>query len=125
MQIRVLLSIKPEFAEMIFNGTKRYEFRRQLFRNSDVTCVVVYASSPIQKVIGEFEVAEIISLSPNRLWKSTKKYSGISKKFFEDYFHGKQLGHAIKIKKAKRYRRPLDLNETFDIVHPPQSFAYI
>ncbi len=27
--------------------------------------------------------------------------------------------------KAKRYRRPLDLNETFDIIHPPQSFAYI
>jgi predicted transcriptional regulator len=78
---------------------------------SNLTLLAI-PSSPIQKVIGEFEVAEIISLSPHHLWESTKKYSGISKKFFEGYFRGKQVGHAIKIKKAKRYRRPLDLNET-------------
>lgn len=26
--MKVLLSIKPEFADEIFNGTKRYEYRR-------------------------------------------------------------------------------------------------
>lgn len=125
MQTRVLLSIKPEFAEKIFNGTKKYEFRRQLFRSGSVTSVVVYASSPVQKVIGEFEVDEIISLSPRRLWELTKEFSGISKQLFSEYFQGKLIGHAIKVKKAKRYRQPLDLMEAFDITHPPQSFAYI
>ena len=32
----VLLSIKPEFAEKIFDGTKKYEFRKSIFKNADV-----------------------------------------------------------------------------------------
>ena len=31
--MKVLLSIKPEFAEKIFNGTKKYEFRKSIFKN--------------------------------------------------------------------------------------------
>ena len=37
----VLLSIKPEFAEKIFNGTKKFEFRKSIFKNTDVKKVVV------------------------------------------------------------------------------------
>ena len=31
--MKVLLSIKPEFAEKILNGTKRFEFRKGIFKN--------------------------------------------------------------------------------------------
>jgi predicted transcriptional regulator len=32
---------------------KKYEFRKVVFKNPKVKTVVVYASSPVQKVIGE------------------------------------------------------------------------
>lgn len=51
-----LLSIKPEFANKIFDGTKKFEFRKSIFKNKDVTTVVVYVSSTIEKIIGEFEI---------------------------------------------------------------------
>ena len=38
--MKVLLSIKPEFAEKIFNGTKKYEFRKSIFKNKDVDKVI-------------------------------------------------------------------------------------
>ena len=53
--MKVILSIKPEFANKIFNGTKKFEFRRTLFKKKEVKKIVVYASAPISKVIGEFE----------------------------------------------------------------------
>ena len=84
--MKVLLSIKPEFAEKIFDGTKRYEFRRSIFKEENITKVIVYASSPLQQVIGEFEIADIFSLNPKALWKKTKRYSGISEKYFFNYF---------------------------------------
>ena len=59
--MKVLLSIKPEYAEKIFEGTKKYEFRRSVFKNRNVKTVVVYASSPVQKVIGEFDIEHIIN----------------------------------------------------------------
>ena len=56
----VLLSIKPEYVDAIFAGSKHYEFRRRIFANRDIERIIVYASSPVQRVVGEFEIDEII-----------------------------------------------------------------
>lgn len=122
--MRVLLSIKPEFAFKIFDGTKKYEFRKVIFKNPDITTVVVYASSPVQQVIGEFEIDDIISYTPKALWKKTKKYSGISEDFFYQYFADRKIAHAIKIKKAIKYKKPLSIREDFNVI-PPQSYVYL
>jgi predicted transcriptional regulator len=123
--MKVLLSIKPEFAEKIFNGTKRVEFRRIIYRSDKITSIVVYASSPVQKIVGEFEVDEVLSGSPEYLWYETSKDAGISKTHFDQYFADKGIGYAIRIKSVKRYRDPLCLKLDFNISHPPQSFQYL
>lgn len=122
--MKVLLSIKPEFAEKIFSGTKKYEFRRSVFKNQQVKTVVVYASSPVQRVIGEFEIDSIINEDLDLLWDRTKEHSGITEDFFFDYFVNKEKGFAIKIKKALRYPQPLSLKDDFN-ANPPQSFMYL
>lgn len=122
--MRVLLSIKPEFAEMIFAGTKKFEFRRKVFRNPDVRTVVVYASAPIKKVIGEFEIDNIINDQLDALWEQTKKHAGIDEAYFFDYFSNKDTGYAIKIKKTKKYKKALCLRKDFNTT-PPQSFMYL
>ncbi len=122
--MRVLLSIKPEFAEMIFSGTKKFEFRRTVFKNPEVKTVVVYASSPVQKVIGEFEIEAIIKDELESLWERTKEYAGISRHFFLRYFSDRVFGYAIQIKKAHKYRQMLCLQKDFGAT-PPQSFIYL
>lgn len=122
--MKVLLSIKPEFAEKIFNGTKKFEFRRSIFKNQEIRKIVVYASSPVQKVIGEFEIDHIISLHPESLWAKTCKGSGITQDYFFEYFSDKEIGHAIKVKNIKRYKKPLCIREDFNAI-PPQSFLYL
>lgn len=122
--MRVLISIKPEFASKIFDGTKKYEFRRSIFKNINIKNVVVYASSPTQKVIGEFEIECIINTGVEALWNETKEHSGITEEYFMKYFMGKEEGFAIKIKKVKRYSKPLCIKADFQAT-PPQSFMYI
>lgn len=122
--MNVLLSIKPEYAEKILHGEKKYEFRRTIFKSNSVSKVIIYASSPIQKIIGEFEIESILTLSLCDLWEKTMRYSGIDKEFYDNYFSGKDEGHAIKIRKPKRYTEYLDLDE-YDIKQAPQSFVYI
>ena len=122
--MKVLLSIKPKYAEMILNGEKQYEFRRTIFKSPSVKKVVIYASSPTSKIIGEFEIDCILSLDTAELWMRTMEYSGIDKSFYDSYFSGKNVGHAIKIKNVTRYSKHKELKE-FEIKHAPQSFAYI
>lgn len=122
--MRVLLSIKPKYATLIFSGKKKYEFRRTMFKNPEVTSVVVYASSPIQKVIGEFQIAEVLSDSPDELWSRTKQHAGVSEEFFFEYFADKNIAYAIEVKETILYEKALDIQEAFNAV-PPQSFIYL
>jgi predicted transcriptional regulator len=122
--MKVLLSIKPCFAEKIFEGSKRFEFRRSIFKNADIKTILVYASSPTQKVIGEFQIERILNKDLAALWEETKEYAGIDQEYFYRYFIDKRQGFAIKIKEAKKYKTPLCLKEHFRLT-PPQSFLYV
>ncbi len=121
--MKVVLSIKPEFAFKIFDGTKKFEFRKSIFKNVNIKSVIVYASSPVQQVIGEFEIDEVLNYDLSTLWDLTQEFSGISEEFYYDYFANKEQGFAIKIKKTRKYRKPKCLKMDFNL-SPPQSFAY-
>ena len=122
--MKVLFSIKPDFAYKIFDGKKKYEFRKTIFTNKDVKTIIVYASSPVKKVIGEFEIDKIFNEELKNLWSLTKNHSGITEDFFYKYFLGKEKGFAIQVKNPKRYKNPKCLKMDFNL-HPPQSFAYV
>jgi predicted transcriptional regulator len=122
---RVILSIKPVFAEKIFSGDKRFEFRRTIFARSEVKTVLIYATSPCRQIVGEFIIDAVITMSPNRLWQQTKHRAGIDKQQFDEYFNGKATAYALKISSPRRFRVPLNLLEDFGVERPPQSFCYV
>ncbi|MFA6336165.1 MAG: hypothetical protein WCX48_11575 [Bacteroidales bacterium] len=122
--MRVLLSIKPQFAHKIFDGSKKFEFRKSIFKNKEIHTVVVYASSPVQKVIGEFTIDEILEAQPQALWEKTKQDSGITKSFFDSYFLNRDIAYAIKVRDTALYKDPLSLSD-FDLSFAPQSFVYL
>lgn len=123
--MKVLLSIKPEYAEKILLGDKQYEFRKAIPKAPGVTTVVIYATKPVGKVVGEFEIDVVLSENPNNLWSITSKFSGISRRFFYEYFRGKNTAYAIKVKEAKRYEKPLELDTVLQSGIAPQSFCYL
>lgn len=86
--------------------------------------MVVYSSSPVQKIIGEFEIECILSEELETLWEKTKKHSGISEDYFFKYFGDKEEGFAIKIKSTKLYKKPKCIREDYKLF-PPQSFLYL
>ncbi|MFG1227410.1 ASCH domain-containing protein [Xanthobacter wiegelii] len=123
--MKVLLSIKPEYAEKIFAGTKKFEFRKSLFRSKHITTVVVYATQPVGKIIGEFDIEDILCEEPEHLWEITSIYSGISKDFFDSYFKGRIKSFAIAVGDVRRYSSPIDPARVIDKFIPPQSYMYI
>lgn len=122
--MKVLLSIKPEYVKKIFAGTKKYEFRKSLFRRSDIKFVVIYASAPIKRVVGEFEIDNILSDDVNTVWEKTKIHSGISKEFYNSYFHKKKVANAIQIGHLTKYKKTRTLSD-YNLSQAPQSFCYI
>lgn len=123
--MRALLSIKPEFVDKIFSGQKCFEFRKSAFRQ-EVSSVVIYATSPVCRIVGEFEVKGILQETPQMLWRKTKTRAGISKEFFFQYFSGREQAVAIIIGNTKKYEQEIDpYEESKGHFFPPQSFRYI
>ena len=120
-----LLSIKPEYADLIFSGEKRFEYRKKVFSKEEIKRIVVYASSPLKKLIGEFEIGKIIRDTPESIWRKTADHAGIERKNFFKYFEGKNEGYAISIKRIIRYKTPINPKTVFPGFVPPQSFRYI
>ncbi|PHM45909.1 hypothetical protein Xmau_00300 [Xenorhabdus mauleonii] len=123
--MKVLLSIKPEFAEKILNGTKKYEFRKGIFKNTSVRSVVIYATKPVGRIVGEFDIETIIEDAPEAVWYKTYEYAGISKQFFDSYFFKKKKAFAIQIGKVKKYSTPIPLDEFGHNIVAPQSYRYL
>jgi predicted transcriptional regulator len=121
---RVLLSIHPEHAEAILDGRKCYEFRKVLFKER-VGELVLYATSPVCRVIGTVEVDEIVSASPADVWEKAQHTAGVTLELFQQYYAGRSLAHAIKVRKPLRFIRSKPLSSYLRSNLPPQSFCYL
>jgi predicted transcriptional regulator len=120
---KILLSINPEHVENIFNGTKLFEFRK-IRCKSDVDKIVIYATSPIMRVVAEVEVENIIEGNLDEVWKHTKKFSGINRSFYNKYYNGKNKAVAYKLCNVKKYKKQKLLSE-YGLRCAPQSFVYL
>ena len=119
----ILLSIKPEYVQRIFAGTKQYEYRKRLPREN-FDKIFVYATYPIMKVVGEVSFIGLLSGSPTAIWEQTKELSGISRAKYREYFRGCDIAYAFHLGEVTKYESPKLLSD-FGISSPPQSFVYI
>lgn len=126
----VLISIRPRFAEMIFNGSKTVELRRVCPRVSPGDLALIYVSTPIKELQGAFEVAKVVSASPAALWNKVGKDTGITREEFLKYFKGKRTAYALVIHRA--WKLPVamriglaKLRRQSGGFRPPQNFHYL
>ena len=120
---KILLSINPEHVENIFNGNKKYEYRKARCKQ-EVDKIIIYSTYPVKKVVGEATVEKVLEDSPEEIWEMTKKDSGINLNFFEQYYEGREKPIAYKLSNIIKYNNPKDI-ATYGVKIAPQSFVYV
>ena len=123
--MKILMSIKPQFIEKIRRGEKTFEFRRRLPKKQDVTSIIVYASQPIGKVVGEISVGGYLTDTVDEIWKRTSDKSGLTHSEFLRYFSGLKSANAIEIESYRDYEQPIPLDVLLPGKVPPQSYCYL
>jgi predicted transcriptional regulator len=123
----LLLSIRPQFVEAIFAGTKTVELRRVRPRLQNGDLVVIYASGTTKGIVGAFEVAGVTAATPNEIWRMHNGGSGLEREKFDLYFAGTSVGFAIQIGKLWKQSVPVGLGTLRERqigFRPPQSYHY-
>lgn len=119
----MLLSIKPEYAKVILDHQKEYEFRKRRCKPG-VNKIVFYATAPQSEIVGEAEIDEIIEGSPSKIWEIAKRAAGITRAKYRKYYHGYHNAVAYKLTNVVVYDPPKKL-KSYGIDHVPQSFIYL
>ncbi len=118
------MSIHPAYADAILAGIKRVEFRKRRLA-PDVSTVLIYATLPVGRMIGAFEVLGHDVAPPDELWDRHSQHAGISKTGYREYYAQTQAAVGILIGRVQRLPQPRMLTELHGLSRPPQSFSYL
>lgn len=123
-----LFAVRPEFAEALVEGRKRFELRRTRpsLRPGDV--VYVYATSPVMAVVGSFVCGDVVEGSPTGIWSQVGREAEVSRSRFRAYFQSASRAFAIEVLSPRTLRSPLSLKTLRLAVpgfHPPQSYKFV
>ena len=124
MQKIALISIKPNFANKILFGKKRYEYRKVPI-DQDTTHILLYMTAPVMKIVGIVQVNNVYSGAPSTLWEQTKDGGGITRAFYREYFAGKKKAFAIELGEVTPLDHWIDPKMIDSNFHAPQSFRYV
>lgn len=119
----ILMPIHPEYVERILNGTKRFEYRKQVAKTPCST-MLIYATAPVQKVVAQARVTSIKHSSVKAIWNATKHRAGISQHEYNKYFMGCSVAYAYELDEIKAFVPARDLAD-YGIDYVPQSFVYV
>jgi predicted transcriptional regulator len=121
---QVVMSVHPQYAEAIMDGRKKVEFRKRRLAE-DVVVVWVYATAPVQRIVGYFEVGATITAAPQDLWRQFGSVGCVNRIDFDRYYATATLGAGIWIRRAARLAVPMPIGELLPSGFPPQSYAYV
>lgn len=124
----VLFSLKPTYANLVFEGVKRAELRTRVAPRVEDREVLVYVSSPIRALRGGFRVGEVWRGAPEEIWSIVSRFAGVNKRDFDNYYTGRDIAYALEITDVWEYDCPVDLHTLRRQVPGfvvPQSWRYI
>lgn len=124
----ILLSVKPRFADLIFNGRKKAELRRRFSMSTKNLDAFIYVTSPDKVLRGGFRVARIWHGTPDAVWGDVRRIAQIKKNEYKAYYAESTVAYALAIADVWECDTPLcfqALKRQFRKFVAPQSWRYV
>ena len=124
----LILSLKPRYADLIFEGVKKAELRRRPLVQVEGGEVFVYVTSPVMELRGGFRVGEVWAGTPQEIWEKVSEWAAINRDDFDAYYEGQSVAYALEITDVWEYSNPPSLSTLrtqFDNFVVPQSWRYV
>ncbi len=123
-----LISVYPNQAKSVRQGTKKYEFRKSLSKKMVNKILrgkylLVYETKPIRAMTMIWEIEQAYQENINALWNKFGNASGISQEYFYQYYGSRSIGIALKIKRSITLKNPISLERAKAYIpsfSPPQ-----
>lgn len=125
--VPVVMSLNPEYYELIWAGLKTHEFRRRFLAGQAATWYV-YLTAPVSRLCAVIELDAAVVDSPKAIAaiaEAARPGNGAS---VFDYLADKEHGFAIPIRSVREYTAGFtsaELESMLGSFHPPQGYIRI
>ena len=125
----VLLSVKPRFANAILEGRKTIELRRTFPVRHLGATVLIYASAPVQSIVGIARIAGVRETRVDDLAGPLMPSIGCDRAELLAYAAGRDTLMALELREVRSLREPLPRKalerEFARPLHPPVSYELL
>ncbi|MGH3899730.1 MAG: hypothetical protein ACRDTA_16095 [Pseudonocardiaceae bacterium] len=123
---RVLMSLNPEYYDLIWQRLKRHEFRRRYLAGRPTTWFV-YLTAPVSTLAAVIDLDEVIVDTPAHIADLAEQARAGNGASVFDYLKDLESGFALPIKKVREYPAftAAELAGMLGSFHPPQGYTLI
>lgn len=108
----ILISIMSYYARQIFNGTKKFEFRKSPLKPYDLNKpIFVYSAKEDKAIIGSFEVVKVHKGNLNEILKITGYDKRSDRQEIIDYYKNCENCYALELSNITQFSKPLTLKQ--------------
>lgn len=117
------MSIRPAFAKAIFSGSKPLEFRRVRTSLERGDRVLVYATAPMSRIVGEFRVGRVKQGTASTISQDIPNDE--LAEATQTYLRGARNASAIEVLDPSLWPAPLPFQTVLPGTRPPQSYIFV
>lgn len=123
---RVLMSLNPQYYELIWQGLKRHEFRRRFLTDRPTTWFV-YLTAPVSKLAAVIDLDTAILDTPARIAEIAEQARIGNGESVYEYLKDLERGFALPIRKVREYAgfTAEELTGMLGSFHPPQGYTLL
>lgn len=123
---RVLMSLNPEYYELMWEGHKRHEFRRRFLADRP-TLWFVYLTAPVSKLAAVIDLDPAIVDAPRRIAAIAEQACVGNGESVYAYLKDLERGFAIPIRRVREYCgfTADELAAMLGAFHPPQGYTLV
>lgn len=123
---RVLMSLKPEYYELMWQRLKTHEFRRRYLKGRPTTWYV-YLTVPVSKLAAVIELGEAVVDTPRAIAAIAERANPGNGESVYAYLQDVEQGYALPIRTVREYPgfTADELATMLDGFQPPQGYTLI
>ena len=123
---QVIISLKPEYAQLVVAGDKTVELRNRIVKLKRGTLIWIYATRPLAGIVGSAEIAAVVHAEPSEIWRRFGASLGIDRIGFDAYIGERQRVSALVLRSVTVLGECVTLDrirQTVGAFHPPQFYS--
>ena len=125
MRDQAIISLKPQYAELILSGEKTVELRNRVVRMEPGTVIWIYATKPVGGIVALAELDSVVHGNPAEIWVRYEREMCIDRDHFDSYINNRESVSALILSSVRTLKRSVTLDwirRSIGSFQPPQFY---